>query len=254
MIALPLPVFLVTFLVLCLSAWLGATRFEALRAQAEAMRGEFGVIQAATLTLLGLIVGFTFSMAVERYDERKQFESAEASAILTAYQRAELLSAADAARVRALLLTHLNQRIVFYTSRDPRQIDQVDAATARLQADLWSAVKGPAVANPSPLTALVVAGMNDVVRAQGDAQAAWWNRIPATAWIMMGVIATCATLLVGIGLQRPGGFSRMQAALPLIIAIAFFLIADIESPRMGIIRVVPENLVSLAETLRTPAP
>ena len=73
-----------------------------------------------------------------------------------------------------------------------------------------------------------------------------------TAWMMMSAIAIFATLLVGIGLPRGSGFSHMLAVLPLVIAIAFFLIADIESPRMGIIRVMPENLVGLAESLGAP--
>ena len=57
----------------------------------------------ATLTLLGLIIGFSFSMAISRYDQRKVYEEAEANAIGTEYVRADLLPAGDAARVRALL-------------------------------------------------------------------------------------------------------------------------------------------------------
>jgi hypothetical protein len=67
----------------------------------EDIREDFGVIQTATLTLLGLIIGFTFSMAVGRYEQRKNYEEAEANAIGTEYVRADLLPGADAARVRA---------------------------------------------------------------------------------------------------------------------------------------------------------
>lgn len=82
--------------------------------------------------------------------------------------------------------------------------------------------------------------------------AAWLNRIPGTAWLLMGTIAIFATFLVGIGVEREVGFSSALAILPLIISIAFYLIADIESPRLGIISVVPENLMSLAGVLRGP--
>jgi hypothetical protein len=61
------------------------------------------LVLGATLTLLSLIVGFSFSMAVGRYDQRKNLEEEEANAIGTEYARAELLPAAAAARVRALL-------------------------------------------------------------------------------------------------------------------------------------------------------
>jgi hypothetical protein len=46
-------------------------------------REDFGVILAATLTLLGLIIGFSFSMAVGRYDQRKNYQEEEANAIGT---------------------------------------------------------------------------------------------------------------------------------------------------------------------------
>ena len=250
MIVFPIPLFLVSFLVLLLAAWLGATRFEKLRAEAAALREEFTVIQGATLTLLGLIIGFTFSMALDRYEQRKNFEGAEANAIYTAFQRAELLPPADAVRVRSLLISYLDQRVLFYSSWSLRQLKQVAESTPELQAELWSAVKAPAMLNPTPLTALAVTGINNVIMAEGDTQAAWLNRIPGTAWALMATIAIFSTLLVGIGVKRGVGFSHVLGVLPLIISIAFYLIADIESPRLGIISVVPENLVSLAEMLR----
>jgi hypothetical protein len=252
MVVFPIPLFLATFLVLSLAAWLGATRFAKLRADAAAIRQEFSVIQGATLTLLGLIIGFTFSMALDRYEQRKNFEGAEANAILTAYRRAELLPPADAARVRSLLVGYLDQRVLFYSSRSPRQIDQLAQSTPGLQAELWSAVRAPAVRNPTPLTTLAVAGIDQVIMAEGDTQAAWVNRIPGTAWVLMAAIAAFSTFLVGVGVKRDVGFSRVLAVLPLIISTAFYLIADIESPRLGIISVVPENLASLAEVIRGP--
>src|ERR1700704_3464031 len=83
----------------------------------------------ATLTLLGLIIGFTFSMALTRYDQRKNFEEQEANAIGTEFVRADLLPAADAAKVRALLLKYLEQRELFYSMRDEQQLAQVNART-----------------------------------------------------------------------------------------------------------------------------
>ena len=114
------------------------------------------------------------------------------------------------------------------------------------------AVKAPAIAQPTPLSALAVAGMNDVINTQGYTQAAWWNRIPLSAWLLVVSIAMCATLLVGIGTKRGGTVPRVLLILPLVISMALFLIADIDSPRQGIIRVVPENLESLAQSLQAP--
>ena len=74
----------------------------------------FEAILAGVVTLLALIIGFTFSMAVSRYDQRKNYEEAEANAIGTEYVRADLLPVDDAAKVRELLRTYVNQRILFY--------------------------------------------------------------------------------------------------------------------------------------------
>jgi len=215
------------------------------------MRDDFGIILAATLTLLGLIVGFTFSMALGRYDQRKNYEEEEANAIGTEYLRAGLLPAADAAKVRALLLSYLDQRILFYTTRDEQQLAQIDARTAKLQAELWSAVQAPAVVQPTQVVALAVSGMNDVLNSQGYTQAAWWNRIPPAAWGLMGAIAICSVALVGFGARNAKAESKLLLVLPLVVAIAFFLIADIDSPRRGLIHVKPQNLLSLAQSLRS---
>ena len=79
----PLLVFGVAFLVLLCSVWVGATVCRSVWKPAEEARDDFGVILAAALTLLGLIVGFSFSMATNRYDLRKSLEEAEANAIGT---------------------------------------------------------------------------------------------------------------------------------------------------------------------------
>src|ERR1017187_578602 len=84
----PLLVFMVSFVALWLSAWIGASVVRKLRTLEEEVREDFGVVLAATLTLLGLIIGFTFSMAVSRYDQRKNYEEAEVNAIGTEYVRA----------------------------------------------------------------------------------------------------------------------------------------------------------------------
>jgi hypothetical protein len=167
----PFTVFGLSVIVLWLSAWIGA--FLRKRSLEEVHREDFAVVLAATLTLLGLIIGFSFSMATNRYDQRKTYEEAEANAIGTEYVRADLLPKPDAARVTELLRTYLDQRIVFYKTRDETALRNINARTAQLQSDLWSAVVVPAGTKPTPASALVLSGMNDVLNSQGYAQAAW---------------------------------------------------------------------------------
>ena len=245
----PLVVFAGSFVVLWLSALFGATILRGKHDLDQDVRDDFGTILAAVLTLLGLIIGFSFSMAISRYDLRRTYEEAEANAIGTEYVRADLLPAPDGERVRVLLRDYVDQRILFYTSRDATQLQEINTRTLKLQADLWSVVQGPAVAQPTPINALVVAGMNDVLNSQGYTQAAWWNRIPRAAWWLMLLIAVCGNLLLGYGVRNPKREARLLVVLPLMVAISFLLIADIDSPHGGLIRVPPQNLQSLAGSL-----
>jgi hypothetical protein len=212
---------------------------------------DLGVILGAALTLLALIIGFSFSMAVTRYDQRKNYEEAEANAIGTEYVRAGLLPADHASKVRELLKEYVNQRALFYTTRSARQLDEINAFTARLQSGLWSAVQASALAQPTPVMALAVSGMNDVLNSQGYAQAAWWNRIPTGAWALMGVIAISSNLLLGYTSRRSNGKTGRFLILPMIVSVSFFLIADLDAPRGGLIRVSPQNLISLYASLQT---
>lgn len=246
----PLIVFALTFVAMWLAAQFGWLALRKWRPLADDGREDYGVIQAATLTLLGLIIGFSFSMAVGRYDQRKNLEEAEANAIGTEWVRADLLPEADAAKIRPLLKMYLDQRILFYTAGDDeKQLGVINAKTTQLQTELWSAIKAPALSQPSPITALVAAGMNDVLNSQGYTQAAWWNRIPKAAWGLMVVIAICANVMVGYGRKSSQGGAILLLILPLVLSIAFLLIADIDSPRGGFIHVYPQNLQSLVESL-----
>src|SRR5438046_2872899 len=90
----PLLVFALAFVVLLLSELIGVFLLRKQGGLEESAREQFGVIQTAALTLLGLIIGFSFSMAISRYDQRKNYEEAEANAIGTEYVRADLLQPA----------------------------------------------------------------------------------------------------------------------------------------------------------------
>jgi hypothetical protein len=207
------------------------------------------MIDFAVLSLLALIIGFSFSLAAGRYDQRKNLEEAEANAIGTEYVRADLLPAADGAKVRGLLKSYLDQRIQFYAVGSDAPLAEINARTARLQADLWAAVVGPTTAAATPISALVVSGTNDVLNAQGYTQAAWWNRIPSSAWELMIMISICANILAGYGRHSITMARRLLLIFPVFIAVTLAYIADIDSPRHGIIRVAPQNLIALSTSL-----
>jgi hypothetical protein len=245
----PLLVFALSFIAFWFWAWVGWSFLRKRFSMEEEIREDFGYILGASLTLLGLIIGFSFSMATTRYDQRKNYEEGEANAIGTEYLRAGLLPVSDGAKVRALLKKYLDQRIQFYLAQDEQAARRIDNSTAQLQTELWSAVLAPATAQPTPIVVLAVSGMNDVLNSQGYTQAAWRNRIPTAAWALMAAIAIGCDLLVGYGSRGAKSGAKLLPVLPLVISIAFMLIADIDTPRGGIIRVSPQNLMSLAQSL-----
>jgi Kef-type K+ transport system membrane component KefB len=244
----PLLVFVLTFPVMWLASLAGLLARRRARVD-EKSEKQFDLIVAATLTLLALIIGFSFSMATSRYDQRKNLEAAEANAIGTEYLRADLLPAPDAASIHTLLDAYLDERIASYGDIDAQQRALVDQRTLQLQRALWAAVSAPAAVQRTGTAALAAAGMNEVLDSEGYVQAAIQNRIPEAAWALMVLIALCSNVLLGFGSQNPKLGGGLALVSPLLVAISFLLIADIDEPGHGLIQVDPVNLQSLARTL-----
>jgi hypothetical protein len=242
----PLVIFIVSLVGLWWSAQIGVFVRKKLRPVEEDERKDWATLEAATLTLLGLIVAFSFSMAISRYDQRKNYEAEEANAIGTEYARVGFLPPKDANRIRWLLKDYLHQRIAFYENRNETQLQQINTVTNQLETKLWVTIEGGA-AQPTPVVALAAMGMNDVLNDRAYTQAAWWNRIPSAAWDLMISIAILCNLLIGYGAYRTG--THLFLVLPLVLSISFLLISDLDAPRGGIIRIEPQNLMSLAESL-----
>lgn len=245
----PFTIFVFSLAAFCLSVQAGVFLRKRREKPEEGVREDFGRVLGATLTILGLIVGFSFSMAASHYNQRVGSEEGEATAINAEYVRAGLLPPADAARVRALLSEYLHERILFYTAAGAHSVEQIDASTARLQSEIWSVIQPVASSTPTPITGIAVSGANDVLNSQGATQAAWSNRIPAAAWALLEVIAVSSNLLLGYA-----AFSERMGAgrflvLPVLVSVSFFFIADMDTPRGGAIRLVPHNLISLSESL-----
>lgn len=202
---------------------------------------DFGVVQAATLTLLALLIGFSFSNAVGLYDQRKNSESEEANAICTEYLRIDLLSAKNATTARSELLKYLDLRIAFYQLNEKEQLAELDNKTANSQTQLWQIIKNETQSSTTPVTALIAAGMNDVINTQGYTQA---------AWILLISIAVICNILIGYSSHSRKSNKVYIFILPTIIAISLSLVADISSPRGGLIRIEPQNLLLLKASIQ----
>jgi hypothetical protein len=244
----PLGVFAFSLIVQCLAAYAGHLLRPSRAAAGADWLTDLDIVHSAALTLLALVIGFTFSMAATRYDQRKNLEAAEANAIGTEYVRTDLLPGAAGSQARATLRAYVEKRIEFYVTRDNSKLGRIDTDTAALQERLWSVVSRPPAAQQTLLGALAVGGMNDVLNSQGYTQAAWLNRIPAAAWVFLELMAIICNLLLG---YRFRGKSVIELLiLPAITAISFFVISDIDTPRMGVIAVIPQNLILVSQTMK----
>ncbi len=242
----PLALLAVALVVLGGAAFVG----DVLRARVRPVNGverkDLDIVLTATLTLLGLLLGFTFSMAVSRYDQRKNYEAAETNAIATEFRRAELIPEPGRTQMRELLIRYTDERIRYYRDGEVGT-GVVDQDLRSLQGSLWSTTANAANAQRDPVSAVVVSGMDDVFNSRGTTRAAWLNRIPTGAWALLATTALVVNLLLGYRERRTDFV--VLTVLPVVVSMAMFLIADIDSPRAGLIRVAPINLVQLSESM-----
>ena len=239
----PLLLFAASLVILSIAVRIGDSLRNKSDRSSDDSTNDTGPLLSATLTLLYLIIGFSFVMAVTRYDARKSAETAEAIAIDTEYSRADFLPAADAAKMKEILRKYLQQRLRFYTAQ--RSVSTVE--TSQLHTELWSVLRSGITAVPPPLMGVLVTGMNDIVNSQRSTLAAWLNRIPTAAWALMAAIAIGCSWLIGFRSRRRDWLTFM--IVPLSASICFFLIADLDSPQGGVIRVAPQNLQALSDSL-----
>ena len=247
----PVLIMLVALVVQIACLYAGGAIRSRLHALPEDQRASFGIVQSAALGLLALLIGFSFSMAVSRYDLRKSLEAEEANAIGTEYVRSDLLASDAAAAMRDKLQAYLERRMSFYTTSDGESLAQIARDEQSLQAELWSLVVRAAKAEPTPTAALAVAGLNDVLNAKGYTEAAWANRVPLAAWALMMLVAIACCVALGYGQKQADVL--LLLTVPVTVSISFLLVADIDSPRGGIIHVTPHNLLALATSLGAPA-
>jgi hypothetical protein len=245
----PFLLLVVSLLGLVIAALLGVAAQRVWSPVKATDHNELAIVQSAALTLLGLIVGFTFAMAISRYDQRKNLEEAEANAIGTEYLRVALMPDSAAANARSALKRYLELRIQYYVTTDPGELARISAERAKLEADLWAAMRSQSEASPTAITMLVAWGLNDVFNSTDATAAAWLDRIPPPAWSLLVLIALGANVTLGFGLKR---FNALLLVVPLAASVSFFLIADIDSPRGGVVQVAPDNLNRLAKSLNAP--
>lgn len=237
------------FLAVIALLWVGTLVGGALRSRRQHVFADevstFKTLESTVLALLGLLLGFTFSMGVSRYDQRKNLEIAEANALHVLWLRTGTLPAPLRATEQTLVRQYVPVRLDFLgAGTNLTRIDASLRQTTALQASMWQAAGNFAVTQRDPITAQFLGALADATAVTESRTAAFENRIPTTAWGLLLFIAFVASLLVGIGISARS--QALRLILPLVVAAALSLTLDLDSPRTGLIRVHQYSLERVA--------
>ena len=218
-----------------------------------ARKGQIGGVTGAVLGLLGLLLGFTFAMAVERYDTRRGLVVQEANALGTTYLRASLLPDAHQAPVQDLLRRYVDVRLQYWPLvDDPAQFAAGKQLIDELHTQLWKHGSEAAKEAPNEITASFIESLNETIDIDAKRIAALRASIPGGVWLMLVIIAAfgCATTNYGGGAD--GARSKLGSVfLPLLITVVIVLIFDISHSRVGLIQVGEQPLDDLQQTIKS---
>jgi hypothetical protein len=209
--------------------------------------GGLSAVEGAVFALIGLLVAFTTSGALNRFDERRMMVVQEASAASIAYDRAALLEPSDSAEIRRLIREYVRARIDLYAGPHDFAIvglaeswpaESLDTIAARKR-DLWdAATRACPAASFEPPCALVLIALNNLFDAARQRLAAVSKHPHPVVFGMLLVLGLAGSLLAGFSMATPGGRSHIHTVVfSATLAVTFFVIVDMEYPRLGLIRI-----------------
>ncbi|WP_295434621.1 DUF4239 domain-containing protein [uncultured Thiodictyon sp.] len=212
-----------------------------LRRDPDGARAGTGAVEGAIFGLVGLLIAFTFSGAASRFDDRRELIVQETNAIGTAYLRLDLLPEGARETMQERFRRYLDARIEGY-----RKLPDVEAARVVLtqanamQGEIWTAVLAAAHregASPDALKLLLPAlnDMFDITTTRTNATAI---HPPMIIYGMLVILTLASALMAGYGMAGSKGRPWLHIfGFAIVMALAVYIIIDIEYPRLGLIRV-----------------
>ncbi len=214
---------------------------------------DLGATLGSLLGLLALLLAFTFGMAGERFDWRKTLLVEEANAIGTAWLRTDLIPEPQAAQARRVLRAYTQARLdVAGSSKRAEAIGRSE----KLHSELWGITRDAAAAAPTPMVALFVQAVNEVIDVHGmRLQAALRNPIPPTIFATLFAVS----ILVLAATGYVGGLTRDRSAvasilLSVVLAVVLTLIMDLDRPFEGLLTVSQQAMVDVLTSMGPAAP
>ncbi len=224
----------------------------------EATKAQINSTQSSILGILALLLAFTFSLSLQRFNTRSDAAVDEANAIGTAYLRSQLLPVSLRQEARSLLESYLDVRVQAGALSMVQQKDwlPLQAKAASLQAALWVQARKAAEIDPNPVTSgLFIDALNNLIDSFSKRDAAIKRHVPEAALFLLHGTLLIAGLIVGITCgvsgQRP---SLVNFAMVALMVALVFVILDLDRPRRGLITVSDESLVDLQTSLKKPQP
>lgn len=243
---------IVAIIVICgeLGFYVGA------RTKSNLHESPYGVLQAAVFGLLALLIAFSFSLGLSRYDARRAAIVTEADSIRTLVRRSELLDARSAAQMRGYLSRYLDARIAFASADDDVQA-QSNALrqSAALERRMWSvAVTQANGAGHPEVLRLFVEALDRTIEQGDEVEAILAAHIPDEVVYVLVVVIAFAAVLLGVGYGRTD--FRGTPAVVLFAAVLAAVVSvniDLDRPQSGFIIVSLEPLTSLHQYLASMA-
>jgi hypothetical protein len=211
-------------------------------------KSQIAIVTAALLGILALLLGFTMSMAVSRFELRRQLVLDEANAIGTSLLRAQLLPAPEGTEIANLLRQYINVRVQYGTSgNDLARLDILHTQAELLQTELWSLAAAYAQKDSNPAKAgLLLQSLNEAIDLESARWTAFQNRVPRDVTYVNAIVGLLAAMLVGytFGVNRHRNIFSM-CVLALAITLVLSVIIDLDRPRSGFIGASQQPMIDL---------
>lgn len=229
------------FLLLLLMAQLGRAVRRRVDRQSSDTDSD-GHLLSAALALLGLLIAFTFSLALSRYDSRRMTIVAEGNAIGTVWLRATLAPGAEGAALREAIKGYTDIRLRLPDARDRAQ---VEAETAKAQTLVWQRLRAALPAMSPPIGATLASATTEMFDAASSRKAEREARIPARVLDVVSLFAVIAAGVVGyvLGRKEDRHHIAVTAILFLLLTMAMLLILDLDRPWSGGITLSPQPII-----------
>jgi hypothetical protein len=215
-------------------------------------KADIALILGAVLTLLALLLGFTYAMSMGRFEARRQLVVDEANSIGTTYLRAKTLPEPRSSEIQKLLRQYTALRVEIAGMADdaPEKIRGIDNRTKELHGLLWSHAAALARENPNPVISVFLVTLNEMIDLHSKRLAAFRNRVPFSIYLVLFGVSAITLWLVGYYFGSSKQRVRiLTTMLVLLVASVMWLIMDLDQPVRGAIRTSQQSLIELHQDL-----